>query len=262
MATVWLIGGTSESAVLATALSSRGVPCVITVTTAAAKRLYADTAQVRVGQLSPLTLPDFVTQQQVACILDASHPFASEISRQAIAIAQSRSIPYLRYERKTVVCNHSDADPRVISVDSIESLVASDVLRHQRVLFTMGYRYLSKFSSLRPSARLFARILPSVEAIAGATAAGFLPADIIALRPPVSAALEAALWQQWQITRVVAKASGLPSGEAIKREVANQLGVMLILIQRPQLTYPNQTHSVIEAVDFCSKAHLLIKHLF
>ncbi|MGB3573559.1 MAG: cobalt-precorrin-6A reductase [Phormidesmis sp.] len=257
MATVWLIGGTSESAALAAALSNRGVPCVITVTTAAAKRLYADMAQVRVGQLSSQTLPGFVDQWQVSCILDASHPFASEISRLAIALAQTQSIPYLRYERETIACTHQEADPSVILVDSVESLISSDILRHQRALFTVGYRYLSQFSHLRPDARLFARILPSVEAIAGATAAGFAPADIIALRPPVSAALEAALWQQWKITRVIAKASGVPSGEATKRKLANQLGIRLILIQRPQLVYPNQTNSVIEATDFCSKTILV-----
>ena len=257
MATVWLIGGTSESTALAAALSSRGVPCVITVTTESAKRLYADMAQIRVGQLSSQSLPGFVDQWQVSCILDASHPFASEISRLAIALAQTQSIPYLRYERETVDCTHQAADPSVILVDSVESLISSDILRYQRVLFTVGYRYLSQFSHLRPDARLFARILPSVEAIAGATAAGFAPADIIALRPPVSAALEAALWQHWKITRVVAKASGVPSGEATKRKLADQLGVRLILIQRPQLVYPNQTNSVIEATDFCSKIILV-----
>jgi len=227
------------------------------VTTESAKRLYADMAQIRVGQLSSQSLPGFVDQWQVSCILDASHPFASEISRLAIALAQTQSIPYLRYERETVDCTHQAADPSVILVDSVESLISSDILRYQRVLFTVGYRYLSQFSHLRPDARLFARILPSVEAIAGATAAGFAPADIIALRPPVSAALEAALWQHWKITRVVAKASGVPSGEATKRKLADQLGVRLILIQRPQLVYPNQTNSVIEATDFCSKIILV-----
>ncbi len=261
MAIVWLIGGTSESAALAAALSERGVPFVVTVATAAARRLYLENARVHIGRLSPQTMPDFVDRWQVKCILDASHPFACEVSKHAITLAESRSIAYLRYERETVTRADSAADfpvvpsvtSSVVLADSVESLVASDILRHQRVLFTVGYRYLSQFSHLRPESQLFARILPSVEAITGADAAGFAPSEIIALRPPVSAPLEAALWQQWKVTRVVAKASGLPSGEAIKRKVANQLGITLVLVQRPQLVYPNQTHSVLDAVEFCFK---------
>ncbi|MEO0646910.1 MAG: precorrin-6A/cobalt-precorrin-6A reductase [Cyanobacteria bacterium J06650_10] len=291
---IWLIGGTSESAQLARALSKQELPYVVTVTTAAAKRLYPDDAQVWVGLLNAQSAVQFIAQWQVRCILDASHPFACEISQLAMNCAESQSIDYLRYERPAVksavnsvvhpAVNPSVNDSKdiedteadsggasaispqgfqgitelqdkgtVISVNSIPDLLESDILRGQRVLFTVGYRYLSHFSSLRPDSQLFARILPSVAAISGAIAAGFSPAEIIALKPPVSAAVECALWQQWNITQVVAKASGKPSGESTKRAVAADLGIPLILIKRPQMMYLNQTDCVLDAIEFCRK---------
>lgn len=259
-AQIWLIGGTHESAVLARALSTQQIPYIVTVTTPAASRLYATDAQVWVGQLTPETIQSFVIQQRVRCILDASHPFASEISRQAIALSQgpfpTRSpqhppVAYLRYERPAIEQN-TQPESLVTTVDSIESLIVSGQLHHHRVLFTLGYRYLIRFAPLRATAKLFARVLPSEEAIAGARAAGFAPAEIIALRPPISAALEKALWQQWNISCVVAKASGQLGGETVKRQVAEQLGTRLILIQRPPMRYPQQTSSVSEAVKFCA----------
>lgn len=268
---IWLIGGTSESAQLAAALSVQSIPYVVTVTTESAKRLYTRMTPVWVGKLTPESMLAFLDSWGVRGILDASHPFAIAISHQAIAAASAQSLPYLRYERAACPneildesseessnessdnCSNDILRPSIISVDSIDSLLSSDILSRQRVLFTIGYRHLSKFSYLRPKSQLFARVLPSPEALSGARAAGFSPSEIVALRPPVSEALEAALWQQWQITRVVAKASGQPGGEAAKRQVAASLGISLVLIQRPAVSYPSQTNAISRAVEFCLK---------
>ena len=88
-------------------------------------------------------------------------------------------------------------------------------------------------------------------ALEAAIAAGFAADRLIALRPPISPDLEKALWQQWRITRVVAKASGQPGGELTKRQIAAELGVQLILIQRPTLAYPQQTADLQAVVQFC-----------
>jgi precorrin-6A/cobalt-precorrin-6A reductase len=83
----------------------------------------------------------------------------------------------------------------------------------ERTLLTLGYRQLRPFAPWQSQACLFARILPSLPALDGALAAGFTPERLIALRPPISAELETALWQQWQITQVITKASGPAGGE-------------------------------------------------
>lgn len=248
---IWLIGGTHESAELAALLSAQSIPYIVTVTTLVARALYPPAAAVRVGQLTPENIQKFVTQQSIRCIVDASHPFACEISRQAMKISQQAATPYLRYERCDLA--QSAAEGAVTFVDSMATLVASNLLHHQRVLFTLGYRHLAQFSPLRQTAQLFARVLPSVEAISGALAAGFASQEIIALRPPITPALEKALWQQWNLSRVVAKASGRPGGEAVKRQVAAELGIGLILIQRPPIQYLKQTDSIREAMRFCTE---------
>lgn len=261
---VWLIGGTSDSARLARALLARSVPFVVTVTTSSAQALYPVGTAVQVGRLDCSLMASFIAQWAVRCVLDASHPFAVEVSKQAIALCQQRAISYLRYERSALSSSALSAsaiassepfsdDALIEEVDSIEALVKSDILQGQRVLFTLGYRTLDRFAALRASAQLFARVLPSAEAIDGALQAGFSAREIIALRPPISTVLEAALWQHWGITCVVAKASGQPGGEDTKRQLAKQLGVRLVLIQRPQLKYPAQTNVVKSAVDFCVK---------
>lgn len=257
---VWLIGGTSESAALAKRMAQAGVPCLVTVTTAAARSLYPDVPplQIWVGRLSPQALPAFLQEHSIAVILDASHPFAVEISELAIEAAKEFSIPYLRFERGETVWRVAGGESQGIeqkidkkAFDSVAALLASNCLAQQRVLLTLGYRSLPLFQPWQSQATLFARILLSEVALKAALEAGFTSDRLIAMRPPVSIDLERALWQQWQISTVVTKASGVAGGEDVKRQVAKELGVNLILIKRPPITYPQQTDNSERALEFC-----------
>lgn len=245
---IWLIGGTQESAQLAVAIADADLPCIISVTTESACTLYptAPNLQVWVGRLTPTQIDRFLQQQQIVAILDASHPYAVEISSSAIASAQKLQIPHLRYERPVLELGKLER-----RLDSFEALLSGNYLQKQRVLLTVGYRPLQLFQPWQERATLFARILPSAIALESALAAGFTPDRLICLRPPIWADLEKALWRQWDISLVVTKASGTPGGEDIKRTVAAELGISLIAIDRPKVDYPQQTSDLSVALEFC-----------
>jgi precorrin-6A/cobalt-precorrin-6A reductase len=94
-------------------------------------------------------------------------------------------------------------------------------------------------------------VLPNRESLQTAYNSGFTSDRIMALRPPLTAELEMALWRQWDISTVVTKASGKAGGEDIKQQVVAQLKIPLIIIARPQILYPQQTDSINKLVDFC-----------
>ena len=248
---IWLIGGTQESVQLAAALADATLPCTISVTTESARALYptAPTLRVWVGRLNHTELEEFLQQQQIVAVLDASHPYAVEISTSAIAATQKRQIPYLRYERPVV--DTQLARSPLIQLDSFDTLLAGDYLHSSRVLLTVGYRPLQLFRPWHDRSTLFARILPSAIALEAAYCAGFTPDRLICLRPPISADLERALWRQWEISLVVTKASGTAGGEDIKRTVAAELGIPLVVINRPAVAYPQQTSDLSVALEFC-----------
>lgn len=241
---LWLIGGTQESVDLAKVIAQNHLPCIISVTTESARSLYptVSTLSVYVGRFNFAQIQQFLQQQQIVAVLDASHPYAVEISQNAIAATFERKIPYLRYERPML--------EQGISLD-FETLLAGNQLQGRRVLLTIGYTPLHMFQSWHERTTLFARILPSAIALEAAFKAGFTPHNIICLRPPISADLEKALWRQWQISLVVTKASGTAGGEDIKRSVAAELGIPLIAINRPIIKYPQQTSDLSIALEFC-----------
>ena len=240
MKQIWLIGGTSDSVVIAEELIALGQSLLVTVTTESAIALYPESEliTVRVGTLSFSQMVELVKRYGIEGIIDASHPFAVEVSQNAIALSKQLNLPYLRYERPSVT---PKADSHTVILDGFDTLINGDYLQQQRVLLTVGYKALSWFRSSHENAMLFARILPAISSLENALAAGFSQKQLIALRPPVSYELEKALCQQWEISLIVTKASGKAGGEDIKQAVAKALDISLIILDRPQLDYPQKT---------------------
>ncbi|MFN4066978.1 MAG: cobalt-precorrin-6A reductase [Thermosynechococcus sp.] len=232
---IWLIGGTQESRWIADLILSQGFPCWVSVTTSAASGLYPahPLLTCHVERLTPRRARELIQQHAIRGIVDASHPFAAEISALAMQLSQELGLPYLRFERPKL--------PQATGIyTDLATLLQSNLLGGERVLLTLGVKHLAAFAPLQAQATLFARILPTVTALETALAAGFDRRRLVAIFPPVSLELERALWQQWQITTVVTKASGTAS-EQIKQTLARELGVKLITLQRPPLSYPRQT---------------------
>ncbi|MDJ0690115.1 MAG: cobalt-precorrin-6A reductase [Xenococcaceae cyanobacterium MO_188.B32] len=247
------MGGTTESVLIAKAIAHIGLDFIVTVASPTAKTLYRSECRVKVGRMDIETMAQFCLKEGIVAILDASHPYAVEVSQNSISTAEVHHIPYLRYERPFVQLSVNSCQLSVIELNSFDALLQGNYLSGKRVLLTIGCQNLHLFKSFHQNSTLFARILPKPESLAMAIAAGFTSDKIIAIRPPLSKELERALWQQWQISLVVTKASGRAGGEDIKREVARELDVPLIVITRPQIIYPQQTDCLDEAIAFCHK---------
>jgi len=227
---IWLIGGTKDSADIAKAIAEAQIPSIVTVTTASAKDLYPANFPLGIGCFSTEAMKDFCYQKNIIAIVDASHPFATEVSQNAIATARNQNIPYLRYERHSCQLSKLSNSNQFLTLDSFETLLNGDYLH-----------------------TLFTRVLPKVNSVQIALDSGFTSDRMIAIRPPISAEFETVLWQKWHISLVVTKASGKPGGEDIKHKVAINLGIGLITIARPKIFYPQQTSCIKKIMAFCQQ---------
>ncbi|KFF41746.1 MAG: cobalt-precorrin-6A reductase [Candidatus Atelocyanobacterium thalassa] len=245
---LWLIGGTGDSAKIAKVIAENFFPYLVTVTTLQAIHLYKDdpNVSISIGKLSIKDIQNFCRKEKVKGIIDASHPFAENISRYAINIAQSYAIPYMRYERPSL-----PLDSQVIYLDSFKTLITKEYLAKKRVLLTVGCKVLPMFNPCHQQSLLFARILPRLSSLKIALAAGFREENIIGIRPPINLELEKAICKQWKIDMVVTKASGKQGGEDIKKRLSKELGISLIIIQRPNINYPKSTQQISDIIGFC-----------
>ena len=242
---LWLIGGTQESRAIAQVLSAHSYPWVVTVTMPSAVQLYEGLpGKVMVGILTPERLAFFLQEQVIDAIVDASHPFATVISRQAMATG----LPYLRFERPEI-----PIEPPAQLLPDFAQVLQPQYLGGHRVLLTVGVKTLPLFTPWHSQAKLWARILPTQEAKEQALQAGFAPECLIPARLPITYEQEYQLWQRLQIDTVITKASGEAGGVAIKQAVAKALGVRLMVIARPPIVYPRQTDDLGVVQAFCEQ---------
>jgi len=251
---VWLIGGTSDSVNIAKSLITAEINLVITVATSNILLTYPDGLRVQEGRMNQRQMEAFCQSQNVKTVIDASHPYAVEVSQGAILTSSQLKIPYLRYERVNYQSlTKSKSSSLITELDSFETLLANSYLQNQRVLLTVGCKILPLFKTWHHQATLFARVLPKINSLNTAMEAGFSGDRLVAIRPPIDIDLEKALWRKWNISLAITKASGKAGGEDIKRQVAVNLKIPLIVIARPKVFYPKQTYSLDEIVIFCQQ---------
>ena len=243
---LWLFAGTGEGPSLASALLAMGWHVKLSLVSGAALRAYGPHPRLEpaigaigtpdaIGAVLDRALADGVPFQVV---VDATHPFACQISADLAEVCLGRSLPLLRLRR-------GGGDPRgpipangVQVLPGLESL--SDLnLRQEKLLLAIGHRQLARAVALTPGAVHHARLLPHGTSLQQAMAAGLAPNRVACLRPgsglggaSFAASLEEALVRQWGITTILARQSGGVT-EACWRDVAQRLSLTLLLLQRP-----------------------------
>ncbi len=244
---VVLIGGTGESRSLADALSRQGIPWIATVTSEGGRRLYRDLpGQVVVTRFSPSSLEQFLQERRIRVVVDASHPFAQEISQLAMQVTAQLGIPYLRYERPPVAL-----DPWVQVVPDWQGVLTESVLAGRRLLLTVGVKALPLFGPWQDRCQLYARVLP--ESVPQAVQAGIPAERVIGMRLPLSFEQELRLWQRLDLQGVISKDSGEAGGLVVKQAVAKTLGIPLWVIRRPPLCYPWCSQDLTAVVQECGR---------
>lgn len=183
-------------------------------------------------------LADFVRQQRVACIIDATHPFAARISANAVAAARMTGVPLLRLVRPGWQAGAGD-DWR--DVADMAAAVAAIGVAPRRVFLTIGRQNLAAFMAA-PQHVYVARTIEAADADVQLAHVSW-----IAARGPFSLAGELALLRAHGIDIIVSKNSGGAATSA-KLAAARQLGLPVIMIKRPEYSGGEETGSVADAV--------------
>ena len=176
----------------------------------------------------------FRTQGIKACV-DASHPYAVAASANAMTACHEAGVPYIRYERDLTRLDYQGT----VVVHNYEEAAAKAASLGNRIFLTTGSRNLQKFveAACLQGKTLIARVLPTAEVIAQCEALGFTPDRLVALQGPFSKELNKELFLRYQAEVIVTKNSGTMGGTDTKLQAAAELGLPLVVIDRPPMEY-------------------------
>ena len=239
---ILILGGTAEARDLAERLVAQGHA----VTTSLAGRTQSPLlppGEVRIGGFGGVAgLAATLRAGAVDWLVDATHPYAGQISLNAVAASRETGVPLLRILRPA----WTPPDGANWTHVETTSEAAACLPPGARVLLTTGHAGLEQFLA-REDCQFIVRLIE--------TPAMAIPphARLLQSRPPYGLADEIALMDGERITHLVTKNSG--GGQtAAKLDAAMRLGVKVIMIARPVYGPAIEVDSVDAAVARLSAA--------
>ena len=169
-------------------------------------------------------LAAYLRKNAVTHLVDATHPFAAQMSRNAIAACAETGVKLLTLERPEWVASPEDNWRQVQSLDEAAAALPAEP---SRIFLAIGRQGLPAFAT-RPEHLYLLRLV---------NAPGALPlprAEIVQSRGPFTLENDLALLRQHYIEIIVAKNSGGSGGRA-KLEAARILRLPVLMLPRPAL---------------------------
>lgn len=230
---ILLFGGTTEGRELSNALVTRGDDVTVCVATD-----YGREEQAQVEGVTILTgrkgLPEMCDLMQTAdLVVDATHPYATEVTTLLKEAAHATGTDYVRI-RRTLTTKEAGKSPEHIHYYASAADVAEALNPTEgNILVATGTKELTAFAEVAPE-RLIPRVLPSAENLAACEAIGIPKRNIVAMQGPFSMELNLALLHQKDIRFFVTKDGGRTGGFPEKAEAARAADIPLLVITPPQ----------------------------
>lgn len=241
---IWIIGGTKESRDFIEQFPLKSLLIVTTATDYGAK-LLEDIQEIKViaKRMNKEEIRTFIDREKIRIVVDLSHPYAKEISENAIDISKEKKLFYIRFERKNLD-NLSDKNSKEFT--DIDDLIRYIETLDKNILVTLGSNLVEKFKGLKNLKNIYFRVLPKWEILKKVEECGVLPKNIIAMQGPFTKEMNTAMIKQLNIRALVTKDSGTTGGEKEKKEGAQECEVELITLIRPKIDYPFQVSNLEE----------------
>ena len=230
-----ILGGTVE----ATALCARLAELNARATLSLAGRVARPNRQplpMRIGGFGGVEgLENYLAEHAITHVIDATHPFASQMSQNVIAACAATNVPHVAFTRPAWRPRPGD---RWTCVPSISGAVRALDRPALRVLLAVGRMHLDDFAP-NPQHHYVLRLIDPPE-----RKPPFPNATVTIERGPFTEAGDRALIEAHQIDIVVSKNSG-GRGAVAKINAARALGLPVIMIDRP--TY--EAREEVDGVD-------------
>jgi precorrin-6A/cobalt-precorrin-6A reductase len=180
---------------------------------------------------------DYLRAEDIARVIDATHPFAAQISAHAIAACAAAGVPLLALERPPWPRTPGDG---WIEVDDVEAAADALGAAPRRVFLGIGRLHLKVFAA-HPHHAYLVRVVDPPRAPLP------LAAEVIVARGPFDRAGDRAMLSNYRADIVVARNAGGHSASA-KIEAARDLKLPVVMVRRPSIQARQTVETVAEVL--------------
>ena len=245
---ILILGGTGDAIFIAEQLSVASNLNIITSLAGATRNPRFPTGKTRIGGFGGKEgLIGFLENQEISLIVDATHPFSSQIKENAIFAANKLRLPLLHLVRDEWQVEFGDRWYMVDNLqDASEKLRELSKTRKKNVFLTIGRKDLTYFSNIK-NCNFLIRSIEKPNNLES-----FCCVKWIEGRGPFSSESEIKLLTQEQVDIIVTKNSGGLSGRS-KLLAARTLGLPAIVVKQPPRPPGEQYNTVENIVEVALK---------
>lgn len=227
---VIVFAGTTEGYEISRFLGENQIPVLACVATEYGSRSLKESSSLHVqaGRLDENEMKELFSREKPELVLDATHPYAAEVTRNIRKACEEAEVPYTRILRT------GSGQQNAVYVKDTQA--AAEYLKGTtgNVLLTTGSKELAAFTSVpNYKERLFARVLSLPSVIESCQALGFEGRNLIAMQGPFSMEMNRAMLTQYECRYLVTKDSGKAGGFLEKIQAAEACGATVVIIGRP-----------------------------
>ena len=230
---ILVLAGTSEGRQAAIDLEKEGLKVMAaTATTYGGELLQKDfQGEISTRPLDLEAMMELINLKGVIKVIDATHPFAEEVSKNAREACRLAGIEYERLEREG---SDIKTGGGVLFARDTEEAVQLASGYKGNIFLTVGSSKLEHYTRSLDPDRLIVRILPVKASLEKCLDLGIPPKNIIAMQGPFDEEINKLLFRRYQAVLIITKDSGPAGGVAEKITAARALNIPVILISRPQ----------------------------
>ncbi|MFB6415537.1 MULTISPECIES: cobalt-precorrin-6A reductase [Bradyrhizobium] len=234
-----ILGGTADASLLAGEMARARFDAIYSY----AGRTHVPADQplpTRIGGFGGVSgLAGYISDERITHVIDATHPFAAEMSRNAVEACTDTGTPLIALERAPWGSMSGD---NWIEVADISAAAAALPEAPAKVFLAIGRQHIAPFA-MKPQHAYTLRFVDPPEAP--------LPfaADVIVSRGPFSLGGELEMMRARGIAWIVARNSG-GDGARAKIDAARMLGLPVVMISRPELPERRRVESVTEVMQW------------
>ena len=259
MKKVLIYAGTTEGRKLAQELAKERIYCDISVATEYGRQIMDEKISPYIGILQGRMTAEQMRRkcenEQYLAIVDATHPFATEVSVNIRESLRGLDIPYFRLGREKIPGEAGErqageqqageqqaGEQNYVARKYFQNTAACvEALKKTegKIFLTTGSKELSVFcreETIRK--RLVVRVLPGMESLRECVRNGLEGRQIIAMQGPFSKEMNLAMIRQYQASVLVTKESGKTGGEDTKLAAAGEVQIPSYIILRPDEKTP------------------------
>jgi precorrin-6A/cobalt-precorrin-6A reductase len=249
MQRILILGGTGEAFKLADRFSQNPNLEIITSLAGRTANPIAPPGKIRIGGFGGVAgLIDYLKTAKIDFLIDATHPFAAQISWHGAEAAIALQIPHLMLVRPGWERNPDDVWIEVETVEAAAVAIPKLSPMPRRIFLTIGRQQLAPFAKLAES---FPRIWFLIRSIQSPDLE-FGNSQLLLEQAPFSFETEMELLNYYQIEAIVTKNSG---GNATYAKIlaARQLQIPVIMVQRPALPESQKVNDIEAAIAYLSQ---------